>query len=77
MCAAGETRNFRTNLVLDYKTGKFRVLNKLRKGMKPTEIVIDLSLNVSIPQAVTLKASGNIELSTAKVNDIVLEELQA
>jgi hypothetical protein len=74
MCAA---RNFRTNLVLDYKTGKFRVLNKLRKGMKPTEIVIDLSLNVSIPQAVTLKASGNIELSTAKVNDIVLEELQA
>jgi hypothetical protein len=72
----GETRNFRTYLVLDYKTKKFRVLRKLNK-LKPSEIVIDLSLDVSIPKAVMLKAKGSIELSTAKVNDIVLEELQA
>ena len=72
----GETRNFRTYLVLDYKTKKFRVLRKLGK-LKPTEIAIDLSLDVSIPKAIMLKAHGTIELSTAKVNDIVLEELQA
>jgi hypothetical protein len=72
----GETRNFRTFLILDYRTGKFRVIRKLNK-MKPSEIAIDLSLNVDVPENVTLKAHGHIALSTAKVNDIVLEELEA
>jgi hypothetical protein len=71
-----EIRNFHTWLVLDYKTSKFRVIRKLGK-LKPTEIAIDLSLDVSVPKAVTLKAHGSIELSTAKVNDIVLEELES
>jgi len=72
----GETKNFRTYLILDYKTKRFRVISKLRK-LKPTEIAIDMSLDVTIPKAVMLKAHGTIELSTAKVNDIVLEELEA
>ena len=72
----GETRNFRTYLVLDYKTKKFRVISKLRK-MKPTEIAINLSLDIFIPKAVMMQAHGTIELSTPKVNEIVLEELQA
>lgn len=71
-----EIRNFHTWLILDYKTSKFRVIRKLGK-LKPTEIAIDLSLDVSVPQSVTIKAHGRIELSTAKVNDIVLEELEA
>ena len=71
-----EKRTFKTWLLLDYKTSKFRVIRKLGK-LKPTEIAIDLSLDVSVPKAVTLKAHGNIELSTAKVNDIVLEELES
>jgi len=71
-----ETKNFRTFLILDYKTGRFRVIRKVGK-LKPSEISIDLSLDVDVPKAVTLKAHGRIELSTAKVNDIILEELEA
>jgi hypothetical protein len=63
-------------LILDYKTGKFRVIRKLGK-LKPSELSIDLSLNVTVPSSVALKAHGSIELSTAKVNDIILEELEA
>jgi len=71
-----EKKQFKIWLILDYKTSKFRVIRKLGK-LKPTEIAIDLSLDVTIPKAVTMKAHGSIELSTTKVNEIVLEELEA
>jgi len=45
--------------------------------MKPTEIAINLSLDIFIPKAVMMQVHGTIELSTPKVNEIVLEELQA
>lgn len=69
-------KNFRTWLILDWKTTRFRVIKKKGK-MKPTEIAIDLSLDVTVPEEVVLKASGSIELSTQKVTDIALEELAA
>ena len=72
-----EVKTFRTWLVLDYRNGKFRTVKRLAKTMKPTEIAIDLTLDVSIPKSVTIKAHGKIELSTTKVNEMILEELEA
>jgi hypothetical protein len=74
--ATDEIKTFQAWLILDYKTSKFRVMKKIGK-LKPTEIAIDVSLNVTVPKSVTLKAHGTIELSTAKVNEMVLEELEA
>lgn len=68
-------KNFRTWIILNYKTGKFRVIKRKSK-LKPSEIAIDVSLNVEIPEEAIMKAEGNIRLSSAKLADMTLEELE-
>ena len=42
-------KNFRTWMILDYKTGRFRLIKRKNK-LKPSEIAIDVSLNVEVPE---------------------------
>jgi hypothetical protein len=70
------TKNFKTWLIVDWKTSRVRTVK--RKGkIKPTEIAIELDLDVVIPDEAIMKAKGTIELSQTKVNDLVLEELES
>ena len=67
---------FKTWIILNYKTGQFRVIKKLVKSLNPSEIAIDLSLNVTLPKPAVLVAKGNVELSSAKMASMTLEELE-
>lgn len=68
-------KEFKTWLVVDWKTGTFKVNKKKPVKLKPSEIPIDIKLNIKIPEIPTLKAHGEITLSEAKVSEMVIEEL--
>ena len=69
-------KEFKTWLVLDYKTGKFRVTRKRPDKIKASDIPIDIKLNVKIPEQPIMKARGTIELDTHKVKEMILENLE-
>ena len=69
-------KTFKTWVILNYKTGQFRVIKKLTKKLTPSEIAIDLSLDVVLPKEATIVAKGHIELSSAKMASMTLEELE-
>ncbi len=68
-------KEFNTWLVIDYKTGKFRVTKQRPAQLKASDIPIKIKLNVKIPEMPTLKAEGSITLDDAKVNEMVIEEI--
>jgi len=68
-------KNFRTWMILNYRTGHFRVIKRKNK-LNPSEIAIDVSLNVEIPEEAIMKAEGNITLSASKLAEMTLEELE-
>lgn len=67
-------KEFNTWLVVDWKTGNFKV-NKKKPKVKASEIPIELKLKVKIPETPTYKAHGEITISDTKVSEITLEEL--
>lgn len=69
-------KEFKTWLILDYKTGSFKVNKKRPSKLKASEIPIDILLNVKIPEQPVMKARGDIELSTAQVKEMILENLE-
>ena len=75
MTTEKKIKNFRTWMILNYRTGQFRLIKRKSK-LKPSEIAIDVSLNVEIPEESIMKAEGNIKLSAAKLADMTLEELE-
>ena len=69
-------KTFKAWIILNYKTGQFRVIKKLIRKLGPSEIAIDLSLDVTLPKPAVLVAKGSIELSSAKMASMTLEELE-
>ena len=68
-------KEFKTFIILNWKNGSFRCIKKKPKSFKPSEIPIDFSLKVNIPQTPEVKAHGEITLSEQKVSEIIAEEL--
>jgi hypothetical protein len=68
--------------VVDCKTGKFRVLSpklslkNLKSKLKPTEVPIDLTLNVDVPETPILKAHGEIKLTQVQISELLLSEIE-
>lgn len=69
-------KEFKTWLILNYKTGGFRLNKKKPQVMKATDIPIDMKITVTIPEQPIIKARGNIELDTMKVKEMILENLE-
>jgi len=69
-------KDFKTWLVLDYKTGNFRVTKKKPNKPKASEIPIDVRLTVKIPEQPIMKARGSLELDIYKVKEMILENLE-
>ncbi len=68
-------KEFKTWLVLDYKTGKFRVTRKKPEKEKASEIAIELKLNVKIPDPPIIKAKGEIQLSETKATQMLISQI--
>lgn len=75
-------KEHRTWIVVDVKTGKFRVLSprinlkNLKSKLKPTEVPIDLTLNVDVPETPILKAHGEIKLTQVQISELLLTEIE-
>ena len=69
---------FRGYVVLNWKTGQFSVRKtNPQKGLKPTEIPIELNMKVCLPEKPPMsKIDGEIEISGTKVRKIILETLE-
>jgi len=75
-------KEHKTWLIVDAKTGKFRVLSpkislkNLKSKLKPTEVPIDLTMNVEVPETPILKAHGEIKLTQVQISELLLEEIE-
>ena len=69
-------KEFKTWLIIDYKTGNFRVIKKKPRKIKVSEIPIDLKLKIKIPKTPLIKARGYIELDKMKVREMVIENME-
>lgn len=65
-------KEFNTWLVLDWKTGKFKVNKKKPYKFKISEIPIEMKLNVEIPEQQTFEAKANIILTSSKASEILI-----
>jgi hypothetical protein len=75
-------KEYKTWLVVDAKTGKFRVLSprlslkNLKSKLKHTEIPIDLTMKMDVPETPILKAQGEIKLSQIQISELLLDEIE-
>ena len=69
-------KEFKTWLILDYKSGGFRVNKKRPDKLRASEIPINVKLNVKIPEQPIMKATGEIVLSEVQVKEMILENLE-
>lgn len=70
------SKQFGTWLIVDYRSGKFRVASTKRKPtIKATEIPIDMKITVNVPETPQYKATGTINISETKMDEITLEGL--
>lgn len=69
-------KEFKTWLILDYKTGKFRVTKKRPDNLKASDLPIELKLNVKIPEKPILKAQGEITLNETKATEMIISQIE-
>ncbi len=69
-------KEFKTWLVLDYKTGKFRLVKKRPDQIKASDLPIELKLNVVVPETPILKATGEIKLSEVKATEMLISQVE-
>lgn len=74
-----EPKRFECNLVLNYKTGKFKVYSNKQKGKKIkltlSDIPMHVQLDVSIPIIPKFEIKGNIELTPIEMSNIVMDKI--
>jgi len=75
-------KEHKTWLVVNAKTGKFRVLSpkislkSLKAKLKPMEIPIDFNIKMDVPETPILKVHGEIKLSQLQISELLLQEIE-
>ncbi len=70
------TKEFKTWIIVNYKTGQFKVMKRKPSKLGPSEIPIDMKLNIVIPETPTIRAHGEVVISETKVKEMMLESLE-
>jgi hypothetical protein len=72
-------KEYKGFIILDWKekNGKFRAVNRLPKKLKETEIPIQVSLKLKLPETPRLKVEGELELSGTVCKKLVLDALDS
>ena len=68
-------KQFNGWLTLNWKNGKFKASARKPSKLGASDIPIEISLKVIIPEQAQMKATGTITLDSTKVEDMVFEEL--
>ena len=75
-------KEFRAWILVNTRDGKFRVVSsrvpkeRIKTRMKPTEIPIDLTMHIEVPEQPIMKAHGEIKLSQMEISTLVLSEME-
>jgi hypothetical protein len=70
------TKQFKATLSLNWKTGNMKVYKKQgKKKIGLSEIPIEFTIDVIVPDDPKVTAYGKIELGQEKVNSITLDSL--
>ena len=73
-----EEKIIRGWIIIDYRTGTMRVAKRLRGtrgSVKASEVPIEVSIKVEIPEQPLLKAEGTIKLSQTHLSEMILEAI--
>lgn len=70
------TKEFKTWMTVNYKTGQFKLMKRRPTKIGPSEIPIDMKLNIVIPETPVIHAHGEVEISETKVKEMMLEALE-
>ena len=72
------TKKFEGYLILDWNRKGMRIIKKKlsKSRLKPSEICIKLDIEVIVPDRKEIVARGKIELSQAKVDEMIISELE-
>lgn len=65
-----ELKNFKSFVVLNFKTGAMRIMKKKPGKVGPFEIPIELSFNVTVPKKAEVLMTADIEIPTTKVSEM-------
>lgn len=68
-------RIIHTWMVVNVRTGECRCVKKLRATLKPSELAIEVKLDVEVPEQPILKAEGKITLSKQQVSNMIIESM--
>jgi len=66
---------FKAWLVLDWKSGKFKVSSRIPKIKTASQIPTEFDITVVLPEQAQLKADVKVVLSSTKVAEIVAEQI--
>lgn len=66
---------FKTNIILNWKNGKIRLLKKASRKLGGSEVSLDMTINVEIPDEPKVKTECYVKLGETKVGEIVLDGL--
>ena len=65
-----ELKNFRSFVILNFKTGAMRIMKKSPGKVGPFEIPIELSFNVTVPKKAEVLMKADIEIPSTKVSEM-------
>jgi hypothetical protein len=68
---------FKGYLILNWRSGVFRVVKRMTSKAKETEIPIEINLKVKLPEQQKMKVEGEIELSGVSCKKIILDALDS
>lgn len=75
-------KDFKAWIILDWRYGNIRLLKKtkqsekIKKNLRPSEILIDFSVKVKVPEFPIIKAKGEVELPEMKVKEILIDSFE-
>jgi hypothetical protein len=70
----GIVKVFKGHLLLNWKSGSMRIVKKRPSAISYTEIPISVNIMVRVPDGEEVKLEGEVTLSQAQVNSLVLEQ---
>ena len=62
-------------IIVNFKTKQMRVVKTKPKKPKAYEIVVKINLDLMIPKSPIIEANAEVELSQAKLNEIVMDSV--
>ena len=69
------TKTVELIIIVDYWTGKYRVVSRLNRKLKASEIPVRIKLKLKVSKPQELKVEGEVEVGMVKASEMLVEKL--